>query len=167
MKYARLALCFLIICSLCIPMFGCAEAEKLDLTMHASLLSGDGQVQQTFSLSISGPITHSDDGTTLDFMIRFPSEFGFTYDLPDQGKYTNMAAGIEKFDYYIWCGFLFANKSSDTIIAEFALSTEKEYLIVHWNDGEDHLLVASTDPNATVAEIQDYFSEFTALYAKL
>lgn len=147
-------------------MVGCTKIEKLDWTMNAYLLSADKQVQQTFSLTVSGPIVCNDNDTTLEFMIHFPSESGFEYRLPNTGKYTDMATFFDNTDYYIWKPVLLNKSSSNSIDATFALSVDQQFLIIYQKDVADPYIVASTDPNIAPPKILEYFSEFIAFYAK-
>ena len=147
-------------------MVGCAKIEKLDWAMNAYLVSLDKQVQQAFSLTVSGPIVYNNEDTTLQFVIQFPADSGLEYRLPNKGKYFTISTPLEKTDYYIWKPSLLDKTSNNSIDAVFALSVEQQSLIIYQEDAVYPYIVASTDPNCTPSEILEYFCEFIALYSK-
>ncbi len=128
--------------------------------MNAYLLSTSEQVQQTFSLTVSGPIVCNDNDATLEFMIYFPSESGLQYVLPNTGKYTSIATSFENIDYYIWNSIVLNKNSDETILATCALSVDQQFLIIYQKDVANSYIIASTDPNIAPSEILEYFSEF-------
>ena len=133
--------------------------------MNASLLSLDEQVQQTFSLTVSGPIIYNGEDTTLEFGIHFPADSGLEYRLPSTGKYTNISMFLENTDYYIWKPSLLDKSSNSSIDAVCALSIDQQFLIIYQRAAANPYIVASADPNCTPSEILEYFCDFIAFYS--
>lgn len=142
--------------------------KEFDWTMNASVLNTGGEVLKTFPLTIDGPIVKVGEAIHLDFLIHVPDaaapEIGWKYEALDEGYKRPMPWMLESKDY-VWFDYCFNYIFSKYEHVLFALSVEKEYLIAYWNDGEEYMLVASTDSNATVDEIREYFSYFIDKYA--
>lgn len=139
-----------------------------DWTMHASLLSVDGEIQKTFPLTVNGPIVKEDNTTLLDFLIHIPDEaapeIAWKYEPLDEGHIRPLPWELES-EYYVWYYYCFNLDTSKYDCVVFALSAEKQYLIAYWHDGEEYMLVAAADPDVTVSGILEYFSEFIDNYA--
>ena len=165
MKYLRILICLVL--SLCIIFTcgGCVKTEKLNWAMNASLISWDAQVQQTFSLTISGPIIHKGDETTMEFNILFSDDTGLEYRLPKTGKYTDQSMYLGINDYYIWYASLLDKTSGNSIDAVFALHVDQQLLMIYQRDVPDPYIVASTDPNVDAQAILEHFAEFLQLYS--
>ena len=164
-KKSRKLICLILICCLSIPLCGCTQKENLDWDMNAFLVSADGEIENTFALNLEGPIVCKNDQTTLEFQIQFPSEFGYEYVFPDNGKYAPQSLLPARPEYYVWIGFIFNYNKSNYTFAYCALSTEKQFLIMNLSDDPDHFTVASTEPDAEPSQILSYFQDFIGYFA--
>lgn len=176
MHIVGIALCIAVLCCISFFLGGAALDSgtstptqiEVDMKLNGSLLDADGNILKTFPLEVIGPIVQADNVTQLDFLIQLPDEaepeIGWKHEPLNQGHRTPLPWELSS-EYYVWFDYCFNYDKSKYQPLVFALSAEKQYLIAYWNDGEDHILVAAADPDATVAEIQEYFSKFITDYA--
>lgn len=181
LRIVSAVICIAVLCCISFFLGGAAQipgdkeakstiiSKEFDWTMNATVLNTDGEVLKAFPLTIYGPIVKTGEAVHLDFLIHIPDdaapEISWKYESLGEGYKRPIPWELESEDY-VWFDYCFNFLSSKYEHVVFGLSAEKEYLIAYWNDGEDRMLVAATDPDTTVNEIRKHFSYFISKYAE-
>lgn len=141
--------------------FHVVNRDQIDWSMQAAVISLDGQIVETFSISVFGEIEKDpQERDTLRLNIRLPEDFN--YMLPEEPTiFYSAAETVVSVPYYI-CGgtYCLERASGDTALVELALSEQQEFMILYFPETPDTFLVASTNHNVKPEEILTYFDFF-------
>ena len=159
--------------ALCFVLGGAAQNKPLqeasltiDYTMQAALITADGQVTESLQITVQGSIYgDKDKQPQLELAIVTPDSFRYRYHTPDEGIATSISGVYDDLPYYVWLVYGYDTKSDKAIFSSCAMSVEKEFLIIDWDDGEDLYLVAAADPTEDFASVLEYFEDYMKLYS--
>jgi hypothetical protein len=166
MKYLKLLLLIVGIFLLSLHCCGCApEKVDIDWTMYGMWIGEDGQVENTFEFHMVGKsAVYPDDPQSgrLELSIQWPEDFRFN---TEQANEHTLGFTIEREDSYFLTGMLLSDDlhTSQIVPGSFALAPEKGYFLMYWEvpDGSYEIpgyLIASTDPNTSREEIEEFFA---------
>ena len=144
------------------------ETEKpnilpIEWQMKSVWIGSDGQVGDSLDISVIGEIrdyADSADDVNLDFV--FPANFRYRFGT-DETEATSNADLQHDLDYFVVPTYGYDSEINAPEFCIYALSTEKEYLIIKWSN-QDKYLVASTHLDTTPLEIFQYFHRFVEVY---
>lgn len=159
--------------TLCFVLGGAALNNSLwetdltvDYTMQAAVITADGKVTETFQITVQGNIYGAKDKhSKMELSILMPNSFRYRYVVPKEGAFTSISGINDELPYYVWMGYGYDTVTNRPVMGSYAMSVEKEILIMDWDDGQDLYLAATTDPNADFAAILDYFEDYLGLYS--
>ena len=166
MRYPKLLLLVLGIAVMSLLCCGCSpEKVDIDWTMHGMWIGEDGQVENTFEFHMVGKsAVYPDDPQSgrLELSIQWPEDFRFN---TEQANEHTLGFTIEREDSYFLTGMLLSDDlhTSQIVPGSFALAPEKGYFLMYWEvpDGSYEIpgyLIASTDPNTSREEIEEFFA---------
>ena len=167
MKRKLIALLLSVIVAVCpLLLCGCSakyEEQSIDWTLHAKLISQDGQIIRTFQFDLSADIAYDpDDNTkpgTMNLDIVWPAWFQFANNGPQEYEVWP-SSGNENLSFHAstvdWD--LYQNT---TVLGTLAIAPEKEYVIFFW---DDTYLIASTKPNIPREDIESFFAQSYPAY---
>ncbi len=141
---------------------------SLDLSMQASVFYYGKEVSETFDIRVNGDLHRSGNKIeSFDGYIATPDSFRYTFST--QKKTYKSYTEIPSTNAYTLYSTAFAYDQSlnQPVSFYFALDTEAEYLIIHWQEGKTFppsFLVASTDPSVPHQEILDHFQWFVSMF---
>lgn len=134
--------------------------------MNGTLVTADGQVQDTLEVAIVGKI-HKDpeerDILTLD--ITLPDDFPYSFKGRDIPKFYSASDGIAEFPYYVCSGFTYNKSKNTSILCNFALDEDKGWAIFLWPDNPEQYLVCSTATDVNAEEIIAHFQAYLDLHS--
>ena len=137
------------------------EPHSVNLTMTACLIGTDGTVLENFPMTVQGSI---DQGETISYLrleMTMPQDFAYRFYIPEPNGYISQRKDYFRDSDYRMSGFCYNKEDNSGAGFEGMINTEKEYLIIYWNESPGYYLVAATDANATAADITAYFTDFT------
>lgn len=162
-----LALCVAVGCTFTGSPDPTAETTAIDWTLYGTLITADGEILETIEFTLTGTVEdYPDDADQTDVLsldVNFPDSFRYTYDSfefgdPNIGEYLDVP-------YYVSSGLAYDRSANAYTASGYALSMEKEYIVMYWQDA-DSFLIASRDPKTEPGAIMDHFREFLDLYAE-
>lgn len=149
---------FLVCCiAVALCMAGCAPAVSVRWNMHATLVTADGTVEDSFSLPVAGVISEIEERHYLNLEVELPKSIPYTMSFCESNG--------DPVDSYIFDregdmatqGFCYDIKNDSLAWETWAINIEKQYFIAYWGKEYGKFLVASVDPNVKPAEIMEHF----------
>lgn len=138
----------------------------VDYTMQAALITADGEVKETLQVTVQGNIYGDrDKQPRMELAISTPDSFRYRYHAPNEGTATSISGVYDTLPYYVWLGYSYDTLADSAVFSSCAMSVEKEFLIMDWDDGESLYLVAATDPSVDFVSILEWFKGYLDLYA--
>lgn len=134
---------------------------SVNWSMTAYLVGPDGSVQKSFPMTVQGKIEQGETVSYLRVEITTPEDFSYSFVIPDPNGYISQKEDFFRDGDYRMGGFCYNKEDNDGAGFDGMINTEKEYLIIYWNEDPGYFLVAATDANATNADISNYFADFT------
>lgn len=158
--------------ALCFVLGGTVQKKPLmeasfvvDYTMQAALINADGEIVETLQITVQGNIYgDSDKQPRMDLTITTPDSFRYRYSKPDAWTATSVSSVYDRLQYYVWMCYSYDTLENNPVFSSCAMSVEKEYLIMDWDDGEPLYLVAATDPKVEFSSILEWFEDYLDLY---
>ena len=159
--------------ALCFALGGAAANTSLreadltvDYTMQAALITAEGEITETFEITVRGNIYGAKDlHCEMELSVLMPESFRYRYHTPNEGTATSFSGINDELPYYVWWGYGYDAVANKPVMGSYAMSVEKEFLIMDWDDGQDLYLVAAADLNADFAAVLEYFDSYLALYS--
>lgn len=153
------------------PMAEATEptVQNIDLNLTGMVVDADGNIknhlQKNVNVTIQGTRTDNAEGyDELELDIAFSDNYRYVIGhLP-----TISASSDSKYillDYDVCYGIGYDEVAATSRPVMFAMSTDREYLILEWEGDEGEYLVASADPDTTPAEIMEYFREYLEVFS--
>ena len=133
------------------------KVTPVDWTMHGILMTAAGEAVENVEFSVQGQIMDmADDMDTLDICGVFPDDFRF--DLPaTEPAYYSMAGKMLGTEYFVCDGYSFDYTERHSTPCTFALSLEKETMVIYWQK-ENMYLVASQNADINTDDIISYYT---------
>lgn len=153
---------------ICLVLVGFAllhfDKNEIDWDMQGYLVSADGTIEDSVSMRVTGDMDKEGSHTYFDIDILPENDFIYRFDTPEPDGYISTSQEGDPLPFCTFSSFSFHNANGATQTF-FAIDTEKEYMIIHWNDGTGRYLVAATDSDVTAQEILEYFRKFVDHYS--
>ena len=126
-------------------------------------ITEDGEIGDTVSFSIKGRFftngNQVDYLQMVDFRIQWPEDFPYgSAEADSYGVYALYEEDGTNSLWFMCCGEAYTASENTSVGVTFALSPDREFVVMHWADNEDRYLVASTDPEADPEEIAAWYS---------
>ena len=139
---------------------------QADWSINGTIVLADGTVVESIRLTVQGTIQAQVDNYALLFLdIILPSDFRYFFKMPSNGGYISVKRQYDSLGYYVCSTYCYDKAKNEPIATSFAVDPEKEYMIMHWDDGSGRYLVASANPDVTATEILTHFEDFVKLYS--
>ena len=121
-------------------------------------VTADGTVRGQESFSISGSVKDQPDQLYdhVKMQYTFPSSQKFSFS-SDTGVFSS-ARTVHGVSYYGGATLSFSSDKNAYIPSIYAIDLDKEYVLLHFDDGSGLYFVAATDPNVEPSEILEHFS---------
>lgn len=133
----------------------------VDWDLHGFWVNADGEVLEEVDFSYEARIYANGDYERmprLDEYYSMPDTFPYVLEGRREGMVPVYGTQLHGQPYYFWGTFTYDKVAEDLEMGYFALSVEKEWMLMFWKAGEeDRILVASRDPEADPKEILSYF----------
>lgn len=166
-RYAAVSAACAAVASVIIFVLGGAAAKPANPTtiymnwsMHGTLIAEDGEVLGQMEATVKGKLLdYEDQKDEISLELTLPKTFrymGVDFTERDIG-YTYPE---EKLPYFIGANYCYDRESNSPSFMMFALSTDKEFMILKWDDSETIYLLLSVDPDVDQQEIWDHFKVF-------
>ena len=142
---------------------------NIDLVLTGMVVDADGNIKnhlkKNINVTIRGTrIDNAEGYDELELDMTFSDNYRYVI-----GQFPTISISSDSdyilLDYDVCPGFGYDGVAEITRAMQFAMCTDREYLILEWEGVDNEFLVASADPDTTPTEIIEYFREYLELFS--
>ena len=138
---------------------------SLDWAMTAYQITPEGEVAESFPITIKGDIWEDDSGRCLGLEMNWGDSFRYQYEVSDSPGYdVSLNHPTDRAMDFCAAAYTYDRDDNCPAFCYYSVAPDMEYFIGYWGEEFGYYLVAATDPNVEPADILAYFADCLPYY---